>query len=307
MIIPQVSVIVPNYNHAPYLRQRIDSILAQTYQDFELILLDDSSTDKSEEVLLSYKDHPKVISLIINKQNSGSTFKQWDKGIELAKGEYIWIAESDDWAETIFLEKIIAGIGTSNTIGLAYTASKLINSVGEVTYENNEQNTNQVIEYAGNQFISEKLLTSNAIWNASMMVFRKELFYKLNDNSFRQMKYCGDWFLYVELCQHTKVLELKQTLNNYRIHSNNVSTEAKRSGKYFTEGFSVFEYISHIEGISIPLRSLYDWAKMYQKANKEYHFPKELRRDILGRFFKYNPLINFFVYFRMMLSNLKNV
>ena len=90
MIIPQVSVIVPNYNHAPYLRQRIDSILAQTYQDFELILLDDSSTDKSEEVLLSYKDHPKVISLIINKQNSGSTFKQWDKGIELAKGEYIW-------------------------------------------------------------------------------------------------------------------------------------------------------------------------------------------------------------------------
>jgi len=188
-----------------------------------------------------------------------------------------------------------------------YTASRLINSVGKVTYENKEQNTHEVIEYKGNQFISEKLLTSNAIWNASMMVFRKELFYKLNDNSFRQMKYCGDWFLYVQFCQYANVLELKQTLNNYRIHSNNVSAEAKSSGMYFTEGFRVFEYISHIEGISIPIRSLYDWAKMYQKANKEYHFPKELRHDVLNMFFNYNPLINVFVYFRMILSNLKKV
>jgi len=48
---PKVSVIVPNYNHAPYLKQRIDSILAQSYQDFELILLDDCSTDNSREML----------------------------------------------------------------------------------------------------------------------------------------------------------------------------------------------------------------------------------------------------------------
>jgi glycosyltransferase involved in cell wall biosynthesis len=304
---PHVSVIVPNYNHAPYLKLRIDSILSQTFRDFELILLDDCSTDHSKEVLLSYKDHPKVTHLVFNEENSGSTFKQWEKGIELATGEYIWIAESDDWAEANFLEQIITAIGTNDTIGLVYTASKLINSTGEVTYENKEQNTHEVIEYKGNRFISEKLLTSNAIWNASMMVFKKSLFYMLHDTSYREMKYCGDWFLYAQFSRRADVLEVKQTLNNYRIHNNNVSTEAKRSGKYFTEGFRVFEYISAIDDVSIPLKSLYQWAKMYQKANKEYHFSKELRHDILSRFFNYNPLINFFVYFRMILSNLKKV
>lgn len=304
---PHVSVIVPNYNHAPYLKLRIDSILSQTFRDFELILLDDCSTDHSKEVLLSYKDHPKVTHLVFNEENSGSTFKQWEKGIELATGEYIWIAESDDWAEANFLEQIISAIGTNDTIGLVYTASKIIDSAGEVTYENTEQNTHEVMEYKGNQFISEKLLTSNAIWNASMTIFKKSLFYTQDDTSYREMKYCGDWFLYAQFSRRADVLEVKQTLNNYRIHSNNVSTEAKRSGKFFTEGFRVFEYISAIDDVSIPLKSLYQWAKMYQKANKEYHFQKDLRHEILSRFFNYNPLINFFVYFRMILSNLKKV
>ncbi|MDR3653782.1 MAG: glycosyltransferase family 2 protein [Paludibacter sp.] len=304
---PRVSVIVPNYNHAPYLRQRIDSILNQTYQDFELILLDDCSTDKSEEVLLSYKDHTKVTYLIFNKQNSGSTFKQWNKGIGLAKGEYIWIAESDDWAETGFLEKIIVELEKRENIGLAYVASKLINSDGEVTYENKSQDTNEIIGYTGSQFLSEKLVTSNNIWNASMMVFKKELFYNLSDKSYLEMKYCGDWFLYVQLCEQTNVLEIKSTLNNYRIHADNVSTDAKRTGKYFTEGFRVFEYITHIKGVSIPLRSLYDWAKMYQKAKDEYQFSKELKHDIVSMFVRYNPLINIFVYFRIILCNLKKV
>lgn len=304
---PHVSVIVPNYNHAPYLKLRIDSILSQTFRDFELILLDDCSTDHSKEVLLSYKDHPKVTHLVFNEENSGSTFKQWEKGIELATGEYIWIAESDDWAQANFLEQIISAIGTNDTIGLVYTASKIIDSAGEVTYENTEQNTHEVMEYKGNQFISEKLLTSNAIWNASMTIFKKSLFYTQDDTSYREMKYCGDWFLYAQFSRRADVLEVKQTLNNYRIHSNNVSTEAKRSGKFFTEGFRVFEYISAIDDVSIPLKSLYQWAKMYQKANKEYHFQKDLRHEILSRFFNYNPLINFFVYFRMILSNLKKV
>ena len=74
-----VSVIVPCYNHAPYLKQRIESILNQTYQNFELILLDDVSPDESAEILLSYKDHPKVSHCIINEKNSGSTFHQWNK------------------------------------------------------------------------------------------------------------------------------------------------------------------------------------------------------------------------------------
>src|SRR5438874_4285236 len=103
---PTVSVIVPNYNHAPYLLRRIDSILAQTYRDFELILLDDCSTDDSREILTSYRDNPRV-RIEFNAKNSGSVFKQWNKGVQLARGRYIWIAESDDYADPRSLARIV--------------------------------------------------------------------------------------------------------------------------------------------------------------------------------------------------------
>ena len=78
---PKVSIIVPNYNHARFLTQRLESIFNQTYQDFEVILLDDGSTDNSVEILEKYGKNDKVSALIFNIENSGSTFKQWVKGI----------------------------------------------------------------------------------------------------------------------------------------------------------------------------------------------------------------------------------
>jgi glycosyltransferase involved in cell wall biosynthesis len=101
----KVSVIIPNYNHAEYLKQRIDSILNQTYKDFELIILDDCSTDNSREIIDDYTSHFPFITSYYNDINSGSPFTQWDSGVKKAKGEFIWIAESDDFAEADFLEK----------------------------------------------------------------------------------------------------------------------------------------------------------------------------------------------------------
>src|SRR5260370_14145431 len=103
---PTVSVVVPNYNHARFLRQRVDSILAQTFQDFELILLDDWSTDESRSILREYVSDPRVRTEF-NEVNSGSTFKQWNKGVRLARGKYVWLAESDDSAATRFLQSLV--------------------------------------------------------------------------------------------------------------------------------------------------------------------------------------------------------
>lgn len=77
----KVSVIVPNYNHALFLEQRIESILNQTFQDFEVIILDDCSTDNSKKIIEKYRTHPKVSKIIYNDVNSGNTFKQWNTGI----------------------------------------------------------------------------------------------------------------------------------------------------------------------------------------------------------------------------------
>lgn len=81
---PLVSVIVPNYNHARFLEERMESVLGQTYQNIEVIILDDCSTDNSREVIEKYRNNPKVAKIVYNDANSGSPFRQWKKGMELA-------------------------------------------------------------------------------------------------------------------------------------------------------------------------------------------------------------------------------
>jgi glycosyltransferase involved in cell wall biosynthesis len=82
---PILSTIIPNYNHASFLEQRIDIVLNQTCQDFEVIILDDCYTNNSREIIERYRNHPKVSRIVYNEVNSGSTFKQCEKGITLAQ------------------------------------------------------------------------------------------------------------------------------------------------------------------------------------------------------------------------------
>jgi len=116
---PKLSVIIPNYNHARFLPKRIESVLQQTFQDFELILLDDCSTDESRSILSKYADDPRV-RIEFNDVNSGSTFKQWNKGVRLARGEYVWIAESDDYADERMLERLMSVLDDDPKVAFAY-------------------------------------------------------------------------------------------------------------------------------------------------------------------------------------------
>ncbi|MBC5786405.1 glycoside hydrolase family 99-like domain-containing protein, partial [Ramlibacter sp. USB13] len=95
---PKVSVIVPNYNHAPYLRRRLDSIYGQTYRNIEVILMDDCSCDGSRALMQEYAQaNADITRTLFNEVNSGGVFRQWAKGIAAATGELVWIAESDDY------------------------------------------------------------------------------------------------------------------------------------------------------------------------------------------------------------------
>ena len=117
---PFFSVIIPNYNHALFLRQRIDSVLNQTYTDFEIILLDDHSPDNSREIMEEYRSNKKISHIVLNEKNSNSLLLQWKKGIALAKGDWIWIAESDDIADPGFLEECANNILDHPTVGLRF-------------------------------------------------------------------------------------------------------------------------------------------------------------------------------------------
>jgi glycosyltransferase involved in cell wall biosynthesis len=220
---PKVTVIVPNYNHVKYLRQRIESILNQTFQDFELILLDDCSTDGSREILNSYANHPKLKQLIFNTTNSGSTFKQWKKGIELAQGEYIWIAESDDFADLNFLEVLLVCITSSRDTTLAYSASNLVDKDGSLlgstysyttTLDKNRWLNN--FENEGKLECFKYLFYQNTIPNASAVLFSKKKYLQTSGGD-PNYRLCGDWKLWFEMLMlEGNIHYVSDTLNNFR-------------------------------------------------------------------------------------------
>ena len=99
---PLVSVIVPNYNYSSFLKARLDSVFNQTYGNFEVILLDDASTDNSVDMLKEYAKNEHTAVLEINEKNTQCPFAQWVKGIRLAKGKYCWMPRLTMWLRTIF-------------------------------------------------------------------------------------------------------------------------------------------------------------------------------------------------------------
>jgi len=223
---PKVTIVIPNYNHATFLVQRLESVFNQTFQDFEVVLLDDKSTDNSVVILERYASHPKVSHFIVNEENSGSPFKQWQKGIQLAKGEYIWIAESDDYCELTFLTKLIEQIEGDALIGIAYCQTNDVDENGvrrshRINYTDRFQPNIWEMNFVknGREFVESYLSFFNVIPNASAVVFKKELVEdSIFSTSLLQMKMCGDWYFWVQIVLKSKVFFMSETLNYFREH-----------------------------------------------------------------------------------------
>ena len=256
---PKVSVIVPNYNHAPYLSQRIESILGQTYNDLELLILDDASTDNSQQILTRYYDRPQV-RVLVNNTNSGSAFAQWNRGIALAMGEYVWIAESDDSADPQFLERLVPLLDEAPNLGLAYCQSRLINGDGDeigdglnYTSDLDDQRWKTDFINNGRNEIRNYLIFKNTIPNASAVLTRRNV---LNntlpvDDSF---KLCGDWMHWGKVLLHSDLVYVAEPLNLWRLGSSN-SRLSPPGVTEWSEGQQVIEYFSQALGYNESQKS----------------------------------------------------
>ncbi len=252
----KVSVIVPNYNYGRYIKKRIKSILRQTYPIYELIILDDASTDGSAErlknIVLDLKtQNPEMrVRFVGNTENSGKAMAQWKKGIELAEGDYVWIAEADDLCSRRFLEEAMKGFEDPEVV-LSYTESMIINGRGLVIAPNfrwsrDKEGTGHFAKSyvkEGKDEIREIMAIRCTIPNVSAVVFRKDAI--RTDVLEKAMKFSqvGDWYLYVNVLKNGKIAYNRKSLNRFRIHSGSKTAGAKKDRAHYEEIVKIHEWL----------------------------------------------------------------
>ena len=256
---PLVSIIVPNYNHAAFLDERLESILGQSYTSFELLLMDDCSTDHSREVLEKWAARDARITLLFNEKNSGSPFAQWAKGAAWAKGKYLWIAESDDACAPDLLATHVQALEANEKAVLAYSHSILVDEQGALLRDFKEDYAfifgdagrwRTAFTADGPTEVRTTLVFSNTIPNASGVLMRKSAFDAVGVPEVK-WRLNGDWLFYARLLQHGDLAFFPEPRNYFRFHTQTQRSRAMASYVAFDEILAMYE-VFEAEGWTTP-------------------------------------------------------
>ena len=231
---PRVSVIIPNYNYARYLRERLASVALQSLPVFEVILLDDASTDDSIAVAeAAARDLGLELRIVTNDTNSGSVFRQWARGVELARGDLVWIAEADDLVEPEFLAAVVPAFDDTGVV-MSYCQSRQINADGRILADDYHAYTDEVsaahwrqsYRNDGEDEIRHYLAVKNTIPNVSAVVFRRAALREALAAALPAMleyRIAGDWLAYVAVLSNGCIAFDARSLNAHRRHPGSVT------------------------------------------------------------------------------------
>lgn len=246
---PKVSVVVPTYNSASFLRRRLDSVYGQSFKDVEILLFDDCSIDESAIILEEYAQSSTLSRLSRAAENSGSVFRAWRRGIEAAEGELIWIAEADDDCDLDFLEKLVDVFDSTSGLRLCFGRSYKINEADEIVGDYGAyldrvapgQWQNSFVEPA-HSCVDRALGRANVIPNASAVVTRRESAVRAIDFA-ANFRLAGDWAFYLAAIHGGRIAYVGDAINYHRRHSDTVTHSLEGSLLYFEELFAVGEYV----------------------------------------------------------------
>ena len=234
-----ISIIITNYNHARYLPQRIESVLQQSFTDFECIILDDASTDNSKEIIEAYAAKDARISFYFSSTNNGSPFIPWNKGANLARHELIWIPQSDDSCTPGLLQSLVNCHLQNPGIGLAYCQSMQMDEEGNCagswktfTDELDDTLFEKDFVMEGMEFINKFLIYKNVIPNASAVLFKKSVFEKAGGAD-ETLATNSDWLTWLKMLVNHKVAFVAHPHNMFRHHTESVI--AKHSSNKATD------------------------------------------------------------------------
>ncbi len=261
----KVTIIIPSYNHQNFLLQRLQSIANQTYKDWEAIIIDDKSTDKSVDILnefIASNPNFNLKKIIVNDINSGSGYKSWQKGIELAHSEYIWIAETDDYCEPTFLEETTRLLDENKNVALVFAATNYVDSQNKFLYDSS--NRTKEINVTDNEFqvfeskvFLNKLPLNPLITNGSSVLFRKPAI--AIASAIFTNKQISDLFLWTHLLKDKEFIFLNKKLNFFRRHEASTTTINNRENRENLYNEYVV-YLNYFQSPSKTIRSvIYDY------------------------------------------------
>lgn len=225
-----VSVVVASYNHAEFLEQRMASLFNQTYQDIEILVIEDCSPDNSLEVLRKYESHPKV-KLIVREENGGWVAVS-NQGIDLSSGEFVLFANCDDDCDPRMIERLVEGMKANPTAGIAFCRSLMVNEHDQVLGDDfviREPSfrarcaTDTLV--SGTE-MSRFLLHSCVIPNLSAALIRRECFAAIGNLS-SAYRACSDWDLFFRIVTRYDVAYIAEPLNKFRQHKTTIRSVTK--------------------------------------------------------------------------------
>lgn len=199
-----VSVVIPTHNRADLLPRAIDSVLNQTYSNFEIIVVSDGSTDNTEEVVKSYSVKDSRIRFIGYSPARGGNIAR-NTGIEAANGEYVAFLDDDDEWMTEKLERQISVMESNPDIGLVYTGVRII-------YVNEQVSYNAHAKAEGD--LSKVILLDNCIGTTSTVMMRKGLLIQAGKFDIK-LRALQDFDLWIRVCQLCKVGLVSEEMINY--------------------------------------------------------------------------------------------
>lgn len=214
---PKITVLMPVYNAQQYLNEAIDSILNQTFTDFEFLIINDGSTDGSKKIILSYKD-PRI-RYLENKKNLGVT-KTLNRGLRLAKGEYIARMDADDISLPNRFKKQVEFIEKNLQVAVCGTWARLIG---------NKSHNNDIWKSPSDfQSIKSLALFYSPIYHPTVLI-RNNMLKRYNLSYNPSFTHAEDYELWVRIMKKAKVANLKEVLLFHRIHPGEVGNIYKQT------------------------------------------------------------------------------
>ncbi len=251
---PRVSIIVPTYNSAAYLKPRLDSLAEQTFRDFEILLFDDASSDASPQMLDQFARLNPQARVVVSTTNSGSVFKAWERGIRAASGDFIWIAEADDWCEPDFLQTALDAFAPSG-VRLVHGRSIPVDQDGQIAGDWNDLYLDSIVPGLWHSSfcspaakeVNRSLGRANSIVNASGVVVRRAAAVDAI-NVARDFKLAGDWAFYVCAAHGGRIAYCHEAVNYHRRHTSSVTASVEGTANYFQELMNVGAIVQMMYG-----------------------------------------------------------